>query len=286
MSETRQRWRLIVRRGPGARGLGQREVESLWAEGLARAGVPVATTETARPRPRIAFAAPMPADALAEREPIDLFLAERLRIADLRPGCSTRCRRGTSSSTCSTSGLRTTLAARVVAADYRVAIPDAGGLADACVDLLASPRLERPRRRGRRSGVRPATSRRLTRRSSGSALTARPSNNSGCDCVTIRSWALGGRTTCWPRSKTSRATARRDRDHPRAAGARGRAGPANVIVQPKPLTAAVGRRTMRSPRVPPLQGGDASRGRPCPGPPQRLVDVGFSAPPSSRPIPT
>jgi radical SAM-linked protein len=149
MSETRQRWRLIVRRGPEARGLGQREIESLWAEGLARAGVPVAMTDTARPRPRIAFAAPVPAGALAELEPIDLFLAERLRIAELRPRLLDALPSGHELVDLFDVWVgEPALAARVVAADYRLEVPDAAGLADACAELLASPRLDRPRRRG------------------------------------------------------------------------------------------------------------------------------------------
>lgn len=149
MGETRQRWRLIVRRGPAARGLGQREIESLWAEGLASAGVPVAMTETARPRPRIAFAAPVPADALAEREPIDLFLAERLRIAELRPRLLDALPPGHDLVDLFDVWVgEPALAARVVGADYRVEVPDAAGIADACARLLASPGLERPRRKG------------------------------------------------------------------------------------------------------------------------------------------
>jgi len=140
---------MIVWRGHEARGLSHGEVESLWVEGLARAGVPVAMTETAHPRPKIAFAAPVPVDALAEREPIDLFLAERLRIADLRPRVLEALPPGHDLVDLFDVWIgEPALAARVVGADYRVEIPDVDGLTDAFAELLASPRLERPRRKG------------------------------------------------------------------------------------------------------------------------------------------
>jgi hypothetical protein len=120
MGETRQRWRLIVaprgaQTGPARSGA--------WAED-AGAGVPAAT-ETAHPRPRIAFAAPLPADALAEREPIDLFLAERLRIAELRPRLLDALPPGHDLvDLFDVWAGAPALAARVVGADYRVEVRD------------------------------------------------------------------------------------------------------------------------------------------------------------------
>jgi len=151
MAEVRQRWRLFVRRGEAGRELAHREIEALWAEGLARAGVPVAMTEGARPRPRIAFAAPVPVGLTAEREPIDLFLAERLTIADLRGRLLAALPPG--HELVDLHDVWTgepSIAGRIVAADYRV---DVGGvdraeLEEAVSRLLAAGRLERPNRKG------------------------------------------------------------------------------------------------------------------------------------------
>jgi radical SAM-linked protein len=149
-----------VRRGETARDLVQRDVEALWEEGLVRAGVPVAMAGTGRGRPRIVFAAPVPVGVTADREPIDLFLAARLTIADLRAMLLAALPPG--------HGLvdlhdvwigEPSIAGRVVAADYRVEVSvDPTALASAVAALLAAPSLDRPRRKsedGRTYDLRP-----------------------------------------------------------------------------------------------------------------------------------
>jgi len=151
MTEVRQRWRLLVRRGEAGRDLAHRDIEALWAEGLARAGVPVAMTEGARPRPRIAFAAPVPVGLTAEREPLDLFLAERLTIADLRDRLLAALPPG--HELVDLHDVWTgepSIAGRVVAADYQVEVNgvEPAELREAVSRLLGARRLERPRRKG------------------------------------------------------------------------------------------------------------------------------------------
>ena len=151
MTEVRQRWRLFVRRGEAGRDLAHRDIEALWAEGLARAGVPVALTEGARPRPRIAFAAPVPVGLTAEREPIDLFLAERLTIADLRDRLLAALPPG--HELVDLHDVWTgepSIAGRVTAADYRAEVIEVepAELQEAVSRLLGAGRLERPNRKG------------------------------------------------------------------------------------------------------------------------------------------
>ncbi len=139
-----------MRRDEAARELAQRDVEALWEEGLVRAGIPMAMTGAGRPRPRIAFAAPVPVGMTADREPIDLFLAARLTIADLRAMLLAALPPG--------HGLvdlhdvwigEPSIAGRVVAADYRAEVAvDPAALALAVATLLAVPRLDRLRRKG------------------------------------------------------------------------------------------------------------------------------------------
>ena len=84
MSEARQRWRLIVARDEAARELAQREVTTAWETAFRASGLPIAETDGAVPRPRIAYGAPVPVGMLAAREPIDVALFERRRIHEVR----------------------------------------------------------------------------------------------------------------------------------------------------------------------------------------------------------
>jgi hypothetical protein len=73
----------VARDAQGAQ-LAERAALEALAEGLLTAGVPVAMSGSARPRPRIAFAAPLPRGAEAEADPVDVYLSERLTVADMR----------------------------------------------------------------------------------------------------------------------------------------------------------------------------------------------------------
>lgn len=73
----RQRWRLVVARDAGAPRLAQRETADAWLAAVTAARLPIALTEGATPRPRLAFGAPLPLDMAAEAELIDVVLTER-----------------------------------------------------------------------------------------------------------------------------------------------------------------------------------------------------------------
>ena len=67
----------MVARSTGAPEQPQRDVADGWATAIDAARLPVAWTEGARPRPRIAFAAPLPIGMAANAELIDVVLTER-----------------------------------------------------------------------------------------------------------------------------------------------------------------------------------------------------------------
>jgi hypothetical protein len=52
--------------------------------GFVGAGLPLAVAGSARPRPRVALAAPLPRGATADAELVELFLAERLPVDEVR----------------------------------------------------------------------------------------------------------------------------------------------------------------------------------------------------------
>ncbi len=84
MSEARQRWRLVFARDEAARYLSHLDAVHLWERAFRRGDIPVARSEGFSPRPRLIFGAPLPLGMLAEHELADLFLAERLTLAELR----------------------------------------------------------------------------------------------------------------------------------------------------------------------------------------------------------
>jgi radical SAM-linked protein len=163
VTETRQRWRLIVARDDAARDLVQRDANATWEAAMRASGLPLSETDAAVPRPRIWFGAPVPTGMLAEREPLDIALVERRRIHEVRAAVEAVV----------PTGHRLvdlydiwpgspTLAASIVAADYRVATqalasPDPAGpigpigpadLERAAGELLAAPRIVRRRAKG------------------------------------------------------------------------------------------------------------------------------------------
>ncbi|MDP9483841.1 MAG: DUF2344 domain-containing protein, partial [Chloroflexota bacterium] len=77
-AEPRQRWRLVVRRGPEAPPLAQRDVADAWSAAVEASGLPAIPGPGDPPKPRLAFGAPLPIGMTAEAELIDILLAERL----------------------------------------------------------------------------------------------------------------------------------------------------------------------------------------------------------------
>lgn len=55
-------------------------VADAWLASLAASGLPIATTDGARPRPKVSFGAPLPATMAADGELIDVVLTERWPI--------------------------------------------------------------------------------------------------------------------------------------------------------------------------------------------------------------
>jgi radical SAM-linked protein len=150
MSETRQRWRLVFRRGEAARYLAHLDAVKLWERAFRRGRIPIARSEGFSPRPRLIFAAPLPLGMLAERELADVYLSERLTLPDLRERLVRDLPLGYE--VVDVHDVWTgepSLASRLVAADYRLTVmgAEAPGLRQAARDLLGSERLDRQRKR-------------------------------------------------------------------------------------------------------------------------------------------
>lgn len=145
----------MVARDEAARDLLHRDVAAAWEAGLLGSGLPVSMSETATPRPRISFAAPAPIGALAERELVDVVLAELVLLPDARAAIESAAPTGYRLVDLYDVWLSSpTLASLVTAGDYRAVVAVEGGevdaatLAGAIADLLAAPVLERTRTKG------------------------------------------------------------------------------------------------------------------------------------------
>ncbi len=157
MPEPRQRWRLVVARDADAPPLAQRETVDAWEAAIDAAGLPMARTDGARSRPRIAFGAPLSLGMSAEAELIDLVLTERWPLWRVREALDGRLPEGWRLIDIFDVWLAgPPLAGRVAAADYRVEVGsdtdadlDPGALAAACTTVMAAGRLARQRREGR-----------------------------------------------------------------------------------------------------------------------------------------
>lgn len=150
-SEARQRWRVVFARDAEARFLAHLEAVTQWERALRRAGVPVTLSGGNAPRPKLAFAAPLPLGMLGERELVDIVLAERLTLPTLRSRLEGQLPAGYRLVDLFDVWLGEPAAAsRLAAADYRVAVRGASAaeLAGAAEALLAADSLGRARPRG------------------------------------------------------------------------------------------------------------------------------------------
>jgi radical SAM-linked protein len=88
--EPRQRWRVTYARSrvPSER-VGRAALEE-WEAALIGSGLPIATSGPDGRRPRMSFAAPLPAGAEGERELVDLWLEQRLAAWQLRDALEPR----------------------------------------------------------------------------------------------------------------------------------------------------------------------------------------------------
>ena len=116
------------------------------------AGLPVAWTEGARSRPRIAFGAPLPVGMAANAELIDVVITERWPAWRVREALTSHVPAGWRVVDVQDVWLAgPPLAGRVAAADYEIVLagaPHADLLRVAAAGLLAAPRLPRQRAKG------------------------------------------------------------------------------------------------------------------------------------------
>jgi radical SAM-linked protein len=131
---------------------GQRETGDAWEAAVAAAGLPLARTQAAVPRPRISFGAPLPAGIAGEAELIDLVLVERWPAWRLREALEPVLPAGWRLVDLEDVWLGgPPLAGRVAAADYRAEVEgpaDAARLTAAAAMLLAARTVPRERRKG------------------------------------------------------------------------------------------------------------------------------------------
>jgi radical SAM-linked protein len=150
VSEVRQRWRLVFKRGEEARYLSHLDAVRLWERAFRRGEIPVATSEGFSPRPKLIFAAPLNLGMLAEHELADIFLSERLTAADLRDRLAAGMPRGYEVVDLHDVWVGDpALAPQLAAADYRMTLlnVEQSRLAAAAGRLLAAERLPRERRK-------------------------------------------------------------------------------------------------------------------------------------------
>jgi radical SAM-linked protein len=151
MVEPVQRWRIAFRRGSPALDLGPPEIARAWETGLAAAGIPVVMSAAARPRPRLAFAAPLPPGRAAEHDLADLILGERWPLSRLRAALEAALPAGFDIVELYDVWLGApAITAALGAMSHRATVAGAGPveLAAAADGLLAADRLERNRAKG------------------------------------------------------------------------------------------------------------------------------------------
>jgi radical SAM-linked protein len=151
-AEPRQRWRLVVARAADAPEQPQRDLADAWVAAIEAAGLPVAWTDGARSRPRIAFGAPLPIGMAADAELIDIVMTERWPAWQVRDALTGHVPAGWRLVELADVWIAgPPLAGRVAAADYRVVLtghPPVDRLRAAAAEVLASPRLPRSRAKG------------------------------------------------------------------------------------------------------------------------------------------
>jgi radical SAM-linked protein len=129
-----------------------RDASAAWEAAVLASGLPVHVVGGTPPRPRLLFAAQLPANASAEADLADLILVDRLPVADVRERLAPRLPPGHELLDLYDVWLGApALPGCVVAADWRVTFtkpPEPARLASACADLLASSSLPRERLRG------------------------------------------------------------------------------------------------------------------------------------------
>lgn len=131
----------------------QRGQQGAWEAAIVASGLPVAGLDLPRPRPRIAFAAPLGAGVPGEAELLDVFLVERQPAWRVREALRASMPVGYRLVDAYDVWLgEAALPGRVVASVYRVTCAadavDAGAIRLAAEGLLAAPEVPRERRKG------------------------------------------------------------------------------------------------------------------------------------------
>jgi hypothetical protein len=107
--------------------LSERETLDALVEGFVGAGLPLAMTGVARPKPRVALAAPLPRGATSEAELVELHLSERLPVDEVRRSVVAGLPAGITLQAIEDEWIGAgSLSSRVAAVVYRVDV-DAGG---------------------------------------------------------------------------------------------------------------------------------------------------------------
>jgi len=146
-----QRWRLVLARSVDAPRLAGRELAEAWEAALEATGLPI-HRPAGKPHGRVAFGAPLQLGIAAEREPAEIFLAERVPLWRVREGLEAHLPEGWALIDLFDVWVGgPPLPGRVVGADYRVEIaPGVGAdtLAAAARELLDARALPRVRQKG------------------------------------------------------------------------------------------------------------------------------------------
>jgi radical SAM-linked protein len=152
--EPRQRWRLVVGRGPEAPPLAQRDLADAWSVAVEASGLPAIPGSGDPPKPRLAFGAPLPIGMTAEAELIDLLLAERWPRWRVREALEPRIPAGWRLIDLADVWLGgPALAGAVAAADYRITLEvgdgvTRAGVATAAKAVIGATSLPRSREKG------------------------------------------------------------------------------------------------------------------------------------------
>ena len=152
--EPRQRWRLVVARSAEAPLAAQREIVEGWSAALEAAGLPLMDSAGTRSRARLSFGAALPVGMVAERELIDVVLAEQWPVWRVRDALVRNIPTGWRLVDLFDVWLAgPPLAGQVAAGDYRIELeraPDPAVLIRAAAQLLAAGSIPRGRERGGR----------------------------------------------------------------------------------------------------------------------------------------
>lgn len=147
----RQRWRLVVARSADAPRLAGRELSEAWESAIEASGLPI-HRPAGRPHGRVAFGASLPLGIAADRELIDIFMAEPVPVWRVREAVAGRLPEGWRLVDVFDVWVGAPpLAGRVIAADYRIELgddADAAAIAAAARELLSAPTLPRERAKG------------------------------------------------------------------------------------------------------------------------------------------